>query len=55
MYQVFVPTELILRPTVALSTINTLPLILPSTTTITTILPSCKYYLVSLITIYISF
>ena len=59
-YQVFVPTELILRPSVVVSTINTLPSMLPSTTTITTttaatMLPSCKYYLVSLITIYISF
>ena len=43
-YQVFVPTELILRPSVVLSTIYTLPSILPSLTT-TTILPSCKYYL----------
>ena len=60
-YQVFVPTGLILRPSVVVSTINTLPLILPSsstittTTTTTTMLPSCKYCLVSLITIYISF
>ena len=50
-YQVFVPTELIIRPSVVLSTIYTLPSILPSstttttTTTTTTILPSCKYYL----------
>ena len=51
-YQVFVPNELIIRPTVVLSTIYTLPTVLPSTTTI---LPSCKYYLVSLITIYVSF
>ena len=42
-YQVFVPTELIIRPSVVLSTINTLPLILPSTTTTTTILPLCKF------------
>ena len=41
-YQVFVPTELIL------------PSSSTTTTTTTTILPSCKYYLVSLITIYIS-
>ena len=54
-YQVFVSTELILRPSVVLSTIYTLPSILPSSTTTTTILPSCKYYIVSLITIYISF
>ena len=57
-YQVFVPTELILRPTVVLSTIYTLPSMLPSTTTTTTtttILSSCKYNFVSLITIYISF
>ena len=57
-YQVFVPTELIVRPSIVLSTIYTLPSILPSTTTITTtttILPSCKYYIVSPITIYISF
>ena len=39
-YQVFVPTELI---------------ILSTTTTTTTILPSCKYFIVSLITIYITF
>ena len=54
-YQVFVPTELILRSSIVLSTIYTLPSMLPSRTTTTTILPSCKYYLVTVITIYISF